>query len=94
MASKCRNKPDMYNLLTREEMLYIPPAQYSTQTFLRSLMNGDKKCIRCIEVKVIKIPHYEGLTVRDIIKFTESKISIKDYLPNYDYPKEPNKEWL
>ena len=57
-------------------------------------MNGEKKCIRCEDVRVIKVPQYEGLTVEAIKEFAENKIDIESYLPSYDYSKEPNREWL
>ena len=57
-------------------------------------MQGDKKWIIWDKVKVIKIPQYEGLKVKDVLKFAASKIDIEAYLPSYDYPKEPNREWF
>ena len=45
-------------------------------------------------IKVIKIPQYKGITVRDIIKFAKTKIDINSYLPDNEYLKEPNREWL
>ena len=43
---------------------------------------------------VLKIPQYKGLKVQDIIKFTSTNIRIKLDLPDYDYIKEPNREWI
>ena len=57
-------------------------------------MNGRKLYIKCSNVAIIKVPHYKGLNVRDLLRFASSKISIKDYLPDYQYKKDPNREWL
>ena len=43
---------------------------------------------------MIKIPQYKGLRVREILSFAEEKISIAQYLSEYEYTKEPNREWL
>ena len=61
IATKCRSKKEMYNVLTREGQLYLPPEKDATQKFQRSLMQGDKMWIIWDKVKVIKIPQYEGL---------------------------------
>ena len=57
-------------------------------------MNGSKLYIKCSNVAVIKVPHYKRLNVRDLLRFASSKVNIKDYLPDYQYIKEPNREWL
>ena len=57
-------------------------------------MNGSNLYIKCNKVSVINIPHYKGLQVRELLKFASLKINIEDYLPEYQYCKEPNREWL
>ena len=57
-------------------------------------MLGIKLYVKCSNVIVIKVPHYKGLHVKDLLKFAESKVNIKKNLPEYEYWKEPNKEWL
>ena len=94
LASKCRSKTELYNLLTREGKLYLPPAKDCTQKFLRRLMKGEKLYVSCSDVEVIKVPQYKGLKVSDILKFAATKTNINIYLPEYDYPKEPNREWV
>ena len=55
---------------------------------------GNKLHVKCEDVIVIKVPQYNGLHVKDILKFASTKVNIKKYLPDYDYFKEPNREWL
>ena len=55
LASKCRSKTELYNLLTREGKLYLPPAKDCTQTFLRKLIKGDNLYFSCADVEVIKV---------------------------------------
>ena len=45
-------------------------------------------------MEVVKVPQYKGFKVSDILKFTVTKTNINKYLPEYDYPKEPNREWV
>ena len=94
LAAKFKSKTELYNVLTREGEIYLPPKPDSTQKFLREVMNGSKLYIKCSNVAVIKVPHYKGLNVRDLLRFASSKVNIKDYLPDYKYIKEPNREWL
>ena len=94
LSSKWRSKTELYNLLTREGKVYLPPKQDSTQSFLRDVMIGKKSYIKWEEVKVIKVPQYKGLTVRDILNFANRNIHIDRFLPKYEYLKDPNREWL
>ena len=55
---------------------------------------GDKKWVICEDVRVIKVPQIEGLTIKEILEFAGSKINIQEYLPEYDYEREYNTEWL
>ena len=94
ISAKFKSKSELYNVLTREGSIYLPPKQDSTQKFLRSIIMGNKLYVKCEDVIVIKVPQYNGLHVKDILKFASTKVNIKKYLPDYDYFKEPNREWL
>ena len=43
---------------------------------------------------MIKLPQYKYLFVRDFLNFAATEINIKRYVPDYQYSKEPNREWL
>ena len=94
ISAKFKSKSELYNVLTREGSIYLPPKQDSTQKFLRSIIMGNKLYVKCEDVIVIKVPQYNGLHVKDILKFASTKVNIKKYLPDYNYFKEPNREWL
>ena len=94
LASKWRSKTELYNVLTREGKLYPPPMKDWTQKFIRSLMRGEKEYVRCSAVNIINVPHYKGLRVRDIVDFARTKVNITSYLPDYNYVKDPNREWV
>ena len=46
------------------------------------------------KVKVIKIPQYKGLRVKEILAFASNQVDIFEYLLEYEYSKEPNQEWI
>ena len=94
LAAKCKSKSEFYSMLATEGGLYLPPTQDSNQTYLRELLTGTKNYVKSEDVKVIKVPHYKGLTVSKILTFARSKGNIDSYLPDYKYDKEPNREWL
>ena len=41
-----------------------------------------------------KVPQYKGFTVKNILEFAQKNIHIDTFLPDYDYLKETNREWL
>ena len=94
LSIKCKSKNELYNLLIREGKIFLPPAKDWTQKFMRELMHSEKRHIKLNKVRVIQVPQYEGLYVKDIIKFAKTKIRIKEYLPEFEYHKDPNRQWL
>ena len=91
---KYKSKKELYKLLSTEGNLYLPPMLATNKGYLSGVMMGDKKCVTCEDVRVIKVPQIEGLTIKEILEFARSKINIKEYLPEYDYEREHNREWL
>ena len=50
-------------------------------------MKGSKKYLACKDVTVIKVPHYKGLTVKDIIEFVDAHVDVHSYLPDFNMTK-------
>ena len=73
---------------------YLPPTQEATQKYLRTMMNRTKNYLNWKNVIVIKVPHIKGLTVKDIIEFSETQVDVHSYLSDFEYDKAPNREWL
>ena len=94
LSIKCKSKAELYNLLSREGNIFLPPSKDWTQQFMRDLMHWDKRHIKLNKVRVIQVPQYKGLYVNDILKFAKTKIRIEEYLPEFDYQREPNRQWL
>ena len=94
VAAKWRSKKELYSVLTIEGDLFLPPIADWNQGYLRSIWNGDKLCIKWSDVKVIKVPHLEGLQVKKIIDFASEYFNVQQYIPDYEYTKEPNRDWI
>ena len=46
ISAKFKSKIELYNLLTREGDIYLPPKQDSTQKFLKDIMLGNKLYVK------------------------------------------------
>ena len=62
--------------------------------FIYQIMWGDKLYLKCSEVKVCKISYLKTLNVADLTEFTKENTNIDEFLPDYNYHKQPNREWL
>ena len=58
------------------------------------MIQGKKLHLKWSEVILTKVSQYEGLKVKDLLRFAKSKTEIDQFLPEYSYNKEPNREWL
>ena len=47
----------------------------------------------CKNVKVIRVPNLKNLTMKQIMEFAERNSDVKSCLPEYEYDKNPNREW-
>ena len=94
LSAKFKSKWELINVLSREGNIYLPPKRDVTQKYLRRLLHGEKQDVKWSEVIVINVPQYEGLTINNLIKFSETEFDIHKFLPEYDYHKDPNRSWL
>ena len=83
LAAKCWIKYELYSVFTTEGGVNLPPLQEATQKYLREILIGWKQYISYKKVNAIKVPHYKGLTVQDLLSFAELNANIYDYLPEY-----------
>ena len=91
---KCRSKREVYTVLSSEGGIFLPPISDATQKYLRAVMLGDKNHVKYSEVKVIRVPHLEGLRTKDILQWARERVDIDRYISDYEYQKEPNREWF
>ena len=65
----------------------MPSYETVTVWHLRDLAMGVKKIIKCDKVKIISVPQFEGLSIREIFDFTINTAEVQICLP-------PSKEIL
>ena len=58
-----------------------------TQKYLRMLLHGDRLYIKWYGVIVINVPRYEGLTVKDLIKFIKLNLNFINFFQNMNIKK-------
>ena len=94
VGARWQSKKELYTILTTTGNLNLPPLSFVNQKYLRGIWTGNKLFAKCSEVKVVKVPHIKGLDVASILEFACNITDIKRYLPEYDYQKEPNRDWV
>ena len=77
----------MYRFLSSEVRAYLPSYETVTVWHLRDLAMGVKMMIKCDAVKVINVPQFEGLAIREIFDFALHSNDVMTCLP-------PDKEIL
>lgn len=48
---------------------------------LRDLVNGNRHKIKCEDVKIFHLPHYEGMTIADMLDFAQPWPIVAQSLP-------------
>ena len=62
--------------------LFLPPYEAVTYAHLQEVLKDKRKRIQQDQVKYKTIPHYEGLTVKDILEFGELYPDFTNALPS------------
>ena len=48
---------------------YVPSFETVTVWHLRDLASNKRKRISCDDIKIMQLPHYEGLTIEDLLEY-------------------------
>ena len=94
VALKSKSKKEIYDLLTTEGDIYLPPLGDTHYKFIAQIIWGEKLYLKCKEVKVCKVPHFKTLSVGWMLEFAKENTDIEQFLPDFNYQKFPNREWL
>ena len=94
LGLKSRSKKEMYDLLCVEGEIYLPLIADAHHKYISQILTGEKKYLKSTQIKVCSVPHLAGLQIADLLKFGRLNGVIDDYLPEYEYKKLPNREWL
>ena len=102
MALKCTTKAEVYKVLVTSGSIYLPPVDQTNGDFIRDILSGDKlvrhkfifKYVDWNKVRIIEVPHIEGLRIPDLLKFAEKHWAIEKYMPDYQCEKYPSRKWV
>ena len=102
MALKWTTKGEIYKVLTTTGEIYLPPIDQINWDYIRDILWGDKpevveinlKYISWNEVKIIEVPHIEGLRIPEILNFARRHWNIGKYLPEYEWEKYSSRKWI
>ena len=90
---KARSKKEVCMVLTVEGRLYLPPIEDASQVYLKQIQRKEE--VHSLQyLKVLKVPHVKKLRVNDIFSFASNYADINSYIPEYNYKKDPQREWL
>ena len=62
--------------------IYLPEERHCTLEFLRAILNGQKSYYVTKDVKLVSVPRYSEITVKQVINFIFDKPHILKYIPN------------
>ena len=62
----------------------MPKASKCKLIFLQAILYGQKKCLRQKEVPAKTVPHWPGLTVKNVYRQVWDWDNVRDYLPDWD----------
>ena len=72
---------EVHRFLSYECMRYMPSLQTCTDIHLRDVMSGAKTSLKTYQIKTIDVPHYEGLTIKDILEYAGEHQVVMNALP-------------
>ena len=71
----------MYSFLTSEVGAYLCAFECLTIWHLRDLASGKKDIIKNVNVRIISVPQFEGLTIEDMMEYARPVDSVMNALP-------------
>ena len=94
LAIKARSKKEIYFLLVNEGGIYLPPLADSNYKYISQMIVGDINHLKLKDVTVWYVPRILVLKISQLLEFVRSIVDIDSYLPDYDYKKEQNRQWV
>ena len=92
VAAKFKSKYEIYQFLAQEVKAYLCHWKCVNIFFLKALLSGEKKYIRCKDVEYVFVAQYDSLSVERMLRFADDYPGVFDYLPERkEIPKLPRK---
>ena len=68
--------------MTSKVRAYLSSYETMTIFHLRDLAAGKRSIIKCVDVKVLTVPYYEGLTIETMLEFASDYDKVSQALPS------------
>ena len=95
VAAKLDTKRSIWRFLCNEARWYLCDEKCLTIWYLRDTMRKKRGHIKCDDVKVIHLPHFEGLEIKSLLKFAKDYPDVMFILPeNEGEIRKLLREWL
>ena len=91
---KARSKKEVYSLLVTEDGIYLLPLTDFNYKCISQVIVGERKYLRSKDITVWHFLQILGLIISQLLEFARSRVNIDSYSPDYDYKKEPNRQWV
>ena len=95
LGAKLENKRAIWRFLCNECRWYLPGEPHVTIWYLRDKMRKKRGHIKCDDVKFIHLPQYEGLEIKNLLRFAREYPEVMFILPEDEGEiKKLPREWL
>ena len=75
-------------------MYYLPPPRQCPVEFLRDVLGGKKKLLKTAQLKSIKVPPLEDLSVEKVYAQVKADPELRMYFPDYGPKTLPDRQYL
>ena len=82
--AKYNSKTEVYRFLAFDVGAYLPPYDVVTVDHLRDLARGRRTIIKSANIKHMMIPHFEGLTIKQMLFHAKATPEVALCLPAED----------
>ena len=72
-GAKYQSKKEVYRFLTHDVGAYLSSYETMTIYHMADLASGRRRRIKQLHVKVITIPHFEGLKIETMLEYAEGR---------------------
>ena len=80
-ASKFQSKREIFRFLSSEAKIYLSPYETMTIWHLRDLASNKRKRIKADDMKHIEVPHFEGLSIENMLEYAAQFTEVMRALP-------------
>jgi hypothetical protein len=84
-----KSKLDLFNILSKEGQIYLPPYEYCTMDFLKQILSGNKRYLKNEEISIVNVPRFSELAGKRIYERIRGISFFMNYLPSENNQNRP-----